>query len=282
MSSDTNILLLGESDSGKTHYGAQLLLRLRCKQCELSFREQPTNISAFDAAITSLNNGKAAVHTSSGVYVESQWPLLDRGGNRFDLIWPDYAGEQITHMTTRRLVTPEWCKRIVTSFGWVLMLRLHKLTISQDTFVKPLAALAPSSSPKTLQKLSDQARIIELLQILLYTKSVGTLNRVSMPQLTILLSCWDEDPDVKTGDPPESVLARRLPLIHSFIAANWEQPSYAVFGLSALEKELTDKDADTGYIDKGPESFGFVVKPDGKHTKDLTLPIRFLIEKPNR
>lgn len=282
MNSDTNILLLGESDSGKTHYGAQLLLRLRGKQCELSFREQPTNISPFDAAITNLNKGKAAVHTSSGVYLESRWPLLDKRGNTFDLVWPDYAGEQITHITTRRLVTPEWSQRITTSSGWVLVLRLRKLTIPQDTFVKPLAALAPSSAPKTLQKLSDQARIVELIQILLYTKSVGTLNRVSVPQLTILLSCWDEIPGLKAGDKPENVLADHLPLIHSFIAANWEPSSYAVFGLSALEKELTDKEADTGYIDNGPESFGFVIKPDGKETRDLTLPIRFLVENPKK
>lgn len=277
MDSDANILLLGESDVGKTHYGAQLLLRLRGKQCELSFREQPTNISAFDAALKNLNRGKAAVHTSSGVYVESQWPLLDKQGHRFDLIWPDYAGEQLTHITTRRLVTPDWSPRIVASSGWILMLRLRRLNIPQDTFVKPIANLAPSSSAKALQKLADQARVVELLQILLHTKNVGTLNQVFKPQLTVLLSCWDEIANVKAGETPQSVFARHLPLVHSFIAANWLRSSYAVFGLSALEKELTDKKADGGYVDKGPEAFGFVVKSDGKHSKDLTLPIRFLV-----
>lgn len=279
MHSDTDILLLGESDVGKTHYGAQLLLRLRGKQCELLFREQPTNISAFEAALTNLNRGKAAIHTSSGVYIESHWPLIDKQGKEFNLIWPDYAGEQITHITTRRLVTPEWNERIVGSSGWVLMLRLHRLLIPQDTFVKPIASLAPSSSTKALQKHSDQARMIELLQILLYTKGVGTLNRVSNPQLTVLLSCWDELPDAKTGEVPESVFALHLPLLHSFIAANWSPTSYAVFGLSALEKELTDKKADASYIDKGPASFGYVIKTDGKRSNDLTLPIRFLVER---
>lgn len=278
--SDANVLLLGESGFGKTHYGTQLLLRLRGKECELSFREPPTNISPFDAAITHLNKGKTATHTSSGVYVESRWPLKDTQGRQFDLIWPDYAGEQLTHITTRRFVTPEWRHRICESSGWALMLRLRKLNVPKDTFVKPLANLAPSSSPKTLQKISDQARLIELLQILLYTRRTGNLLPITTPQLTILLSCWDEieglEPDVR----PAMVLASRLPLVYSFIESNWKPSSRVIFGLSALEKELNNKQADEGYIDKGPAAFGYVIAPNGTRSDDLTLPIRYLVERP--
>lgn len=277
--SDANVLLLGESDFGKTHYGTQLLLRLRAKECQLSFREQPTNISPFDAAITNLNKGKAAIHTSSGVYVESRWPLEDKHGNQFDLIWPDYAGEQLTHITTRRFVTPEWRQRICGSSGWALMLRLRKLIVPKDTFNKPLANLAPSSSAKTLQKVSDQARLIELLQILLYTKRTGNLLPIADPQLTILISCWDEIDGLTIGVRPDAVLRDRLPLVHSFIEGNWKSASRVVFGLSALEKELNDKQADEGYIDKGPTAFGYVIAPDGTRSDDLTLPIRYLVER---
>jgi hypothetical protein len=52
-----------------------------------------------------------------------------------------------------------------------------------------------------------------------------------------------------------------------------------VFGLSALEKELNDKQADEGYIDKGPVAFGYVIAPDGTRSDDLTLPIRYLVER---
>lgn len=276
---DANILLLGESNFGKTHYGAQLLLRLRGKRCELSFRSQPTNLSAFEKAISSLNSGKAADHTASGVYVESQWPLRDKAGNSFDLIWPDYAGEQLAHITTRRFVTPDWRRRIAESTGWALMLRLHKLALPQDTFVKPLASLAPSSSNKPLLRWSDQARIIELLQILLYTKRVGTLSPIRVPQLTILLSCWDEVGKPEGGEPPALVLKEHLPMVYSFLANNWASKSFAIFGLSALERELNDKQSDSGYVDRGPASFGYVIKPDGVRTDDLTLPIRFLVEQ---
>jgi hypothetical protein len=278
MGSANSVLLLGESDVGKTHYGAQLLLRLRAKQCELAFRETPTNVEAFDAAIKNLNKGKAAIHTASGVYVESHWKLVDKLKHHFDLIWPDYAGEQLTHITTRRYVTPEWKERIRVSSGWILMLRLEKLLVPQDTFVKPLAHIASSSSPKTLQRVSDQARMIELIQTLLFTRSVGTLQHISKPRITILLSCFDELKDVRPGEKPENVFARRLPLLHSFITSNWMPESKSIFGLSALEKHLSDKEADSGYIDRGPTSFGFVIDPRGKRNRDITIPIRFMAE----
>jgi hypothetical protein len=196
MDSVNSLLLLGEWDVGKTHLGAQLLLRLRTKQYELAFRETPTNMDAFDAAIKRLNGGKAAIHTASGVYVESRWPLIDKLEHRFDLIWPDYAGEQLTHITTRRYVTPEWKERIRTSSGWILMLRLEKLVVPQDTFVKPLAHIAPSSDAKTSQRVSvsDQARMIELLQILLFTRSIGTFSASQRRESRTMesSSCSDE------------------------------------------------------------------------------------------
>jgi hypothetical protein len=274
MESTNSLLLLGESDVGKTHFGAQLLLRLRTQECELGFRESPTNIEAFDAAIKNLNNGKAAIHTASGVYVESHWPLKDSTGNSFDLVWPDYAGEQLTHITTRRYVTPEWKERIKLSSGWILMLRLAKLAVPQDTFVKPLAHIAPSSAVKTPKRVCDQARILELLQILLFTRSVGTLQPITNPRITIVLSCWDELKSVRTGDKPHDVLATRLPLVFSFLTSNWTTGGISIFGLSALERALTESDPDAGYIDQGPASFGFIIDSEGKKSKDLTLPIR--------
>jgi hypothetical protein len=278
MDNANSLLLLGESDVGKTHFGAQLLLRLRTKQCELAFRETPTNIEAFDAAIKNLNRGKAAIHTASGVYVESHWPLTDKLRHRLDLIWPDYAGEQLTHITTRRYVTPEWKERIRSSSGWILMLRIEKLIVPQDTFVKPLAHIAPSSDQKTVQRVSDQARMIELLQTLLFTRSIGTLQRIAKPRFMILLSCWDELKDVTAGEKPEDVLTRRLQLLHSFISSNWMPEAMSIYGLSALERHLSDKDVDAGYIEQGPASFGFVIDAQGKKNKDLTLPIRFMAE----
>jgi len=40
-----------------------------------------------------------------------------------------------------------------------------------------------------------------------------------------------------------------------------------------LGKALTETSKDQGYIENGPQSFGYIVKPDGSTDTDLTLPI---------
>ena len=194
-----------------------------------------------------------------------------------ELIWPDYAGEQIRDVIRTRHVRDEWRSRIVHSDGWILILRIAHINASEDIFSRPLAAIHSSASPKTDFRLSDQARMIELLQILLYTRRVGTLKRIAAPSLGILLSCWDEIGGLQSNARPADLLKERAPLLYEFVTANWPDEKRAVFGLSALEKPLREDSHDSEYVDRGPESFGYVVRNDGTHTSDLTLPISSLL-----
>ncbi|MCQ9136643.1 hypothetical protein KMS84_38700, partial [Streptomyces sp. IBSBF 2807] len=77
MAAQHTILLVGESNVGKTHYGAQFLKRLMVKSCELKMTGAPTNLEAFNTALSCLTEGKATDHTPANIYVESVWPITD-------------------------------------------------------------------------------------------------------------------------------------------------------------------------------------------------------------
>ena len=117
--------------------------------------------------------------------------------------------------------------------------------------------------------------------MLLYAKGVGSTHPVSTPYLAIILSCWDEIklPKKKKKLLPIEVLTETMPLFAEFISTNWEESAYSVFGVSSLSKALSDKISDEDYLDNGPESFGYVILPDGNRDEDLTLPVAKILER---
>lgn len=274
MTTQHTILLIGESNVGKTHYGAQFLKRLMVKTGALQMSGAPTNLEPFTAALSCLTEGKSTDHTPAGTYVESVWPMKDEAGRFAELVWPDYGGEQIRNLVTHRRIPSAWHKRVRSSTDWVLLIRLHSLRSEDDLFSRPLQSFAAHEpqGEATSHELSDQARTVELLQMLLYLAQLDLDRPLLKPRLTVLLSCWDE---LETTDLPIDLLASRLPMLWSFVCNNWTTP--AVIGLSALERSLSTTDADEGYAVQGPEEFGYVVLPDGTKSSDITLPIQRLM-----
>lgn len=274
MAAKHSILLVGESNVGKTHYGAQFLKRLMVKSCELKMTRAPTNLEAFTTALSCLTEGKATDHTPANIYVESVWPITDHAGRCAELVWPDYGGEQVRSLVTQRRIPAAWRERVVEATDWVVLIRLHSLRSEDDLFSRPLqsfAAVEPQGEAATYE-LSDQARTVELLQMLLYLAQFNLDRPLSKPRLTILLSCWDE---LETTEIPADLLASRLPMLWSFVRSNWVSPT--VLGLSALERALSKTDADQDYAIRGPEEFGYVVLPNGVKNTDITLPIQQLM-----
>lgn len=270
---DTTILILGESGTGKTHYGAQLLLRLNQQDGALRIRDAASNLSPFESALQRLYEGRAAGHTATADYLESFWPVEERGGRTMDLIWPDYGGEQIRRMLEQRRVSLAWRDRLTRSCGWILLVRVQHTTLSDDLFSRPLAALASTTGAGRAFRMSDQSRLVELLQMLLHIRGVGTLSRITTPALTVLLSCWDELGEAGDGVPPEAVLDERLPLLAHFARTNWRADRLSVLGLSSLGRRLSDREQDDEYVSQGPERFGYIVRADGSRDPDLTVPI---------
>lgn len=268
-----SLLVLGEFDTGKTHYGAQLLLRLNQHSSGLRMRGAAVNIEPFETAIERMNEGRAAPHTAMASYMESHWPIEDKNERAIDLVWPDYGGEQISTIIASRRISPAWRARIIRSGGWLFFVRLQQLNLQDDIFSRPLASiLNPPPSEKDF-KLSDPSRLIELLQMLLFVRGVGTVTQLSSPALVVLLSCWDEIAGVQPGSRPEEVLGRYLPLLADFVATNWAPARVSVLGLSSLEKTLDEKSQDEDFRSRGPEQFGYIVRADGTRDCDLTIPI---------
>ncbi|MFD2430565.1 hypothetical protein ACFSUK_25825 [Sphingobium scionense] len=178
MSGPSNsILLVGESGVGKTHYGAQLLRRLMRVKGALRMNGAATNLEAFETALESLDEGRAAGHTARTVNVDSVWPVVDSGGRRADLIWPEYGGEQIKSVIENRRLPDAWQKRVDGADAWLLLVRLQQAIVGDDMFSKPLADLKGTSVENREVHQSDQARLVELLQMLLF--SYGSAQRRS-------------------------------------------------------------------------------------------------------
>lgn len=273
MTAQHTILLVGESNVGKTHYGAQFLKRLMVKACALRMSGAPSNLEAFTTALSCLTEGKSTDHTPANTYVESVWPITDEAGRCAELVWPDYGGEQVRNLVTQRRIPAAWRERVLAAADWVLLIRLHSLRSEDDLFSRPLQSFAAvESQGETANELSDQARTVELLQMLLYLAQFHLDRPLSKPRLTILLSCWDE---LETTELPADLLASRLPMLWSFVRSNWTSPT--VMGLSALERALSQTDADQEYAIRGPEEFGYVVLPNGVKSSDITVPIQRLM-----
>lgn len=266
-----SILLIGESGVGKTHYGAQLLRRLMVSDGTMKIIGAATNLEPFEAALESLNEGRAADHTPTDVYLESVWPVGDDSGLNLELVWPDYGGEQIRTIITNKRVPTVWQTRIAKSSAWMLLVRPSQLRPSDDLLSKPSGdsdSQAAVAEVHTGHQLSDQARLVELLQMLLYIRGAELERPLASPNLMLLLTCWDE---LSSSGNPDTVFAKHLPMLHSFVKSNWKNA--LCLGLSALGRPLAPKVSDAEYAAKGPEQFGYVIRKDGSSTPDLTIPI---------
>jgi hypothetical protein len=146
------------------------------------------------------------------------------------------------------------------------------MRISEDIFSRPLSDFRNVRSEQGELQVSHQARLIELLQFLLYIRGANTSRPIQVPRLGILLTCWDE---LGTSDTPSDVLRQRLPMFFDFIESTWAGAS--VIGLSALERPLSPRERDSDYVTRGPEQFGYVILPSGDRSPDLTVPIEILL-----
>ncbi|UOF20795.1 TRAFAC clade GTPase domain-containing protein [Pseudomonas syringae] len=272
---DNSILLIGESGVGKTHYGAQLLNRLMNGAGQLRMDGAATNLQPFESAMGRLNEGLTADHTPTTTYVDSLWPIRDENGLKAELVWPDYGGEQIKTMSSTRKIPAAWRDRVVVSPAWLLLVRLQQTRVSEDIFSRPLNSITGASVDNREVQVSDQARLIELLQMLIYIRNERTTKPLVSPRLGVLLSCWDELGADELKQPPAQVLERKLPMFYSFIHSRWTEP--LVQGLSALGRTLVPNSSDMDYVVQGPEHFGYVVLPNGQHDPDLTQPIQSLL-----
>jgi len=278
-----NILIIGGPNAGKTHFGGQLYGRLNSRhfKYKISPNNRPSDLTIFEDVLTKLAEGKRAGHTESSANRTIQLKADDSEGNSVVFSFPDYAGEQVKMLVDNRRVNNIWKEYIDKSNSWILFVRLDEIEIVEDLINRGIP------SPDEIQKrqnitppvkISDAAHFVELLQTLLYIKGVSSLQKITSPNLTIILSCWDLL-KVKKTDIPSQILKERLPLLSDFITNNWSEKSLTILGLTSTEKTLSDE-PDDDYIDRTPIDFGYIINENGKIEKDLTLSIpRFIGQK---
>lgn len=290
-----NLLIIGTSGTGKTHYAGQLLGRLNTRESQLKLDAAPQDLTPYEDVLDCLNEGRTAAHTASGVYHQTPLQVCDKQNKKAVLEWSDYAGEQIKQMVQARSTDTHWLEKLTTSDGWLFFVRLGNVEKREDLISRPpgqslglnkvgdveneIEAVEPEGS------FSSVARHVELLQVLLAMSGRGLLKTIGKPNLLVLLSCWDElvrAGEVSNGDLPGDVLHRLMPMLSEFIGSNWQKQAFTVYGLSSLEKTLDSKNSDDEFRNLGPENFGFVIEPDGTKNSDLTLPVAALLELAGR
>lgn len=273
------LLVLGFANSGKTHFGAQLLDRLRVGDGRVRLGDFPTDLSALEEALRQLQGGVAAKHTPIETYAELPLSLRSRAAGEVSLVWPDYGGEQLRMILEKRRVPSKWASRLAASDRWMLFVRPSTLH-THETVPQRLEARfekgAPQADPPAT-KWDDNARFVEMLQLLLYAAGKSVSSPLTWPRVAVMLSCWDELPQPELERAPAQLLAGYLPLLNEFLVSNWRAEAWSVWGLSSLGKSLSSDHPDADFVDKGPSTQGYAVRRDATKTRDLTEPLEWLI-----
>ena len=266
------LLLLGESDVGKTHYGAQVLRRLNSGLGTFSLVDA-ANLVPFRTALEKISQGLSAPHTPRAEYTESHWTLENKADrSTTDLIWPDYGGEQVTAMVDSKSLPITWRDKLNSASGWMFMVRPSQVPLPEDILTR--AATLPAVDGSTDSTLSPQSKLVEILQMLQYKARAYVNHEWTPPPLAVLLSCYDE---LSTTDPPPVYCQTRLPMFHQYLRSNWPERRVRIFGVSPLGQALSQTQPDENYAASGPETRGFVIDEHGSKSDDLLAPVRWLL-----
>lgn len=270
-SNNNNILIIGGPNSGKTHFGGQLYLRFRCDECNYKISTPPEDLTIFQEVVDCLSDGRSATHTNVDSHKNLFLEVVDPNGYVTSISFPDYGGEQIKQIVSSRQINELWRNQIQGSNNWMFFIRLDEVAEIEDIVNRPLPeSVSTKSNAGTALKISDNAFFIELLQMLLFAKQVSFKQNITIPKLMVVLSCWDilKLDEERT---PVEVLKSKLPLFYEFISNLWDERNLDIVGLSSTGKTLSDKKPDDEYLNNSPEDFGYVILPNGKKEKDLTV-----------
>ena len=277
-----DVLVLGGSGAGKTHYAGQLLGRMRHDRSgRLRVRRGGVDdLSKLEEVLACLEEGRAAGHTPAETWTGIRCELEADDGTAFLLEWPEYAGERLFAIVDRRTIPDEWRESVRGASGWLLFIRSSTLKLYEDLLVRPTNVEPQhSESPNATVDgagWDDRARYVELLQMFLFAARRSTSELIEAPRLAVVFSCWDE----LNGEAitPEKLLAERLPLLDAFIRSTWQEGSWSVWGLSSLGRALRNEEPDEDFRTHGPQKFGYVLRP-GETTQDpdLTSPVAWLL-----
>lgn len=270
-SNNSNILIIGGPNSGKTHFGGQLYLRFRCDEYNYRISTPPEDLTVFQEVVDCLYDGRSATHTNVDSHKNLSLEVVDSKGYVTSISFPDYGGEQVKQIVDNRQINELWRSQILGSNNWIFFIRLDEVAEIEDIVNRPLPeSVSTKNNADAVLKISDNAFFVELLQMLLFAKQVPLKQNITIPQLMVVLSCWDAL-KLDEGITPVMLLKSKLPLFYEFVSNLWNEKDLDIVGLSSTGKTLSDKKSDDEYLSDSPENFGYIILPDGKKEKDLTI-----------
>ncbi|MGB8192874.1 MAG: hypothetical protein WCF67_13180 [Chitinophagaceae bacterium] len=274
MNSQGNILIIGMSRMGKTHFGGQLYGRLKTNTFHYKLGSTPGDLGLFENILQNLNQGLEGRHTDTKLHETIILPVLSPSGRNLDLVYPEYGGEQLRVLLEHREINKKWAKGIRDSEHWFLFVRLDMVEDVADVTtrfykqIKEETEVADRIVNITDLPENSSAFYIELLQMFLSVKG-ASLSASKKPTLTILLSCWDKL-NFSLGHLPRKALEEKMPMFFNFVQSNWRTENLHIMGLSSLGKDLSGTTPDPDYALEGPEKFGYLILENGQQEIDIT------------
>ncbi len=262
-------LIIGKPHSSKTVFLAQFYSRLQKKKSKLTLYKSVNDLSPITAARESLAKGEEPQTTPTNKSVKFLLPI-QFNNQQIDLLCPEYGGEQLNNILETREVNKDWAKAIKESNNWIFFIRItsinKSLDLSKVTMTEEFIH-GVESDTEAVHTLTEQSALIELLQIFLHVKEYDYHVQNFNVKLTVVMTCWDE---LETKLKPKQIFKSNLPLLSSFVNANWIADSLKIIGLSAQGFPLDSEENKLKYQIDGPENFGYLVKENGQKTNDIT------------
>ncbi|MEE4208916.1 MAG: hypothetical protein V2I43_06590 [Parvularcula sp.] len=211
-------------------------------------------------------------------------------GLEFDLCFPDVAGENFDNQLMTRELDSEHASWLDHPGGTLLFLsaeaspdgqRLSDLgglleaeeeaepEIAEGTENEPQISAADAEAGWTPKMMTEQAKLVELLQIGRYLDEQEERRR-----LAIIISAWDVVAD--EGLSPDAWLKRERPLLWQFIKANSDDLEAQVFGVSAQGGQVEDEATRSELLEVAAPSERISCVDGHFEDHDLTRPIRWL------
>lgn len=201
-------------------------------------------------------------------------PFLAQDGQTEALVFPDLSGESFQNQWATRQWTREFAELADQCRGCLLFVNPEHVrgahSLADAHYANPAAAAGDdSATPWEPSIAPTQVVLVDLLQALARRASTNGVLR-----LALVVSAWDI---VKCEQfTPDAWIARRLPLLSQYLAANGESLQLRIFGISALGGRLhSDRDR---LLQFTIPSDRVEVICDAHSSADITWPVRWLLE----